>query len=428
MAIASAASTHSPASKHSPPSKHNSPGKPSNASKTDRAGAETRRAELGRFLKASRSRVSPDEVGLPPGPRRRTPGLRREEVALLAGVGITWYTWLEQGQPINASTQVLDAVARTLRLDPPGRWHLYRLAEATPVRSWTVSDVVPEAVLEVLQSLGSAPAMLINSRYDVIESNPASQDFFWDWHSLPCVHRNTLWCCVTEAQARSQFVNCERRGPVHGRADARGLRRARGQAGSGRRTSPPEEPEPGVRRPVGPPWVAGPGPRGSGSSSSGRRDFMSFTTTEFDLPTCPEVRMVVYTPADEQTRGPAGGDPQAPAGLTRSAAGLAVAWLATPAVKKRPRPRSGEARVRGPGWATRPLGSSQSSWRPSAVRSSRAAGTCCPPLRCPCRRRPCRCGTPLRRRCRQRRCRQRRYRQRRCPHRRGRHRRPAGSN
>ena len=109
----------------------------------------TRRAELGRFLKASRSRISPDDVGLPPGPRRRTPGLRREEVALLAGVGVTWYTWLEQGRPINASTQVLDAVAQTLRLDQAGRWHLYRLAEAMPVRSWTISDVVPEPVLEV---------------------------------------------------------------------------------------------------------------------------------------------------------------------------------------------------------------------------------------------------------------------------------------
>src|SRR5215472_19256882 len=68
------------------------------------------RAELGRFLKARRAKVRPEEVGLVPGPRRRTPGLRREEVALMAGVGITWYTWLEQGRQINASAQVLDAV------------------------------------------------------------------------------------------------------------------------------------------------------------------------------------------------------------------------------------------------------------------------------------------------------------------------------
>ena len=213
----------------------------------------TRRAELGRFLKASRSRISPDDVGLPPGPRRRTPGLRREEVALLAGVGVTWYTWLEQGRPINASTQVLDAVAQTLRLDQAGRWHLYRLAEAMPVRSWTISDVVPEAVLEVLESLDPAPAMLINSRYDVIESNSASEDFFWDWHSLPCVHRNTLWCCLTEPHARESVRQLRRRGLVHGRADARRLRPARRRSGVGRGHPPSGQPEPGVRRPVGPP-------------------------------------------------------------------------------------------------------------------------------------------------------------------------------
>ena len=261
----------------------------------------TRRAELGRFLKASRSRISPDDVGLPPGPRRRTPGLRREEVALLAGVGVTWYTWLEQGRPINASTQVLDAVAQTLRLDQAGRWHLYRLAEAMPVRSWTISDVVPEAVLEVLESLDPAPAMLINSRYDVIKSNSASEDFFWDWHSLPCVHRNTLWCCLTEPQAREQFVNYD---------EEVSYMVARMRAAYALHVGDPEWEE-DIRRlaslsqEFADLWdrheVAGPKQR-SRQFRHRRVGLMSFATTEFDLPTCPEVRMVVYTPADEQTR------------------------------------------------------------------------------------------------------------------------------
>ena len=94
---------------------------------------DRRRAELGKFLKARRARLAPGDFGMPGGSRRRTPGLRREELALLAGVGVTWYTWLEQGRQINASTQVLDAVARTLRLDRAEREHLYRLAEATPL-------------------------------------------------------------------------------------------------------------------------------------------------------------------------------------------------------------------------------------------------------------------------------------------------------
>src|SRR5215469_15043697 len=75
--------------------------------------AVERRTELAAFLRSRRERIRPEDVGLPPGHRRRTSGLRREEVAQLAGVGVTWYTWLEQGRPINASTQVLDAIART---------------------------------------------------------------------------------------------------------------------------------------------------------------------------------------------------------------------------------------------------------------------------------------------------------------------------
>ena len=93
------------------------------------AEAAPRRPSWPRSCAPAGSGSAPSDVGLPPGPRRRTPGLRREEVAQLAGVGVTWYTWLEQGRPINASVQVLDAIARTLRLDQAERAHLYRLAD-----------------------------------------------------------------------------------------------------------------------------------------------------------------------------------------------------------------------------------------------------------------------------------------------------------
>ena len=166
-----------------------------------------RRAELGAFLKARRADVRPEDVGLPPGPRRRTAGLRREEVALLAGVGVTWYTWLEQGRPINVSVQVLDAVASTLRMDGPERWHLYRLAEATPLRLPTSTQVVPAPILDVLRSLDPLPASLVNGRFDMLAGNEAHEHLFWNWHSLPCVHKNTLWCCVTEPNARKFFLN-----------------------------------------------------------------------------------------------------------------------------------------------------------------------------------------------------------------------------
>src|SRR5439155_19076628 len=96
--------------------------------------AITRRADLAEFLRARRAAVSPADVGLAAfGGRRRTQGLRREEVALLAGVSVSWYTWLEQGRPINASLDVLDALARALRLDAVERDHLLALA-GHPVR------------------------------------------------------------------------------------------------------------------------------------------------------------------------------------------------------------------------------------------------------------------------------------------------------
>src|SRR5947209_20590208 len=92
----------------------------------------TSRTELSDFLKSRRARISPETVGLPPGRRRRTPGLRREEVADLAGVGLTWYTWLEQGRDIRVSPEVLSAIARALRLEPAERAHLFRLAGHAP--------------------------------------------------------------------------------------------------------------------------------------------------------------------------------------------------------------------------------------------------------------------------------------------------------
>ncbi|MET7772213.1 helix-turn-helix transcriptional regulator [Nocardia sp. NPDC005366] len=130
-----------------------------------------RRAELGAFLKSRRARISPEAVGLPPGPRRRTPGLRREEVAQLAGIGITWYTWLEQGRNINASVQVLNAVARTLSLDAAETAHLYRLADVPTVPTAYAGSVLPEELQVILDHLEPLPGVVLSSRYDVLAHN-----------------------------------------------------------------------------------------------------------------------------------------------------------------------------------------------------------------------------------------------------------------
>jgi hypothetical protein len=159
--------------------------------------------------------VAPEEVGLPGGGRRRTPGLRREELAQLAGVGVTWYTWLEQGRPINASGQVLDAVATTLRLTPIEREHLYRLAEATPMRLPRTADCASEAVFEeIVEALDPLPAVITNTRFDIIRANRAYNDLFHDWHQLPCVHKNQLWCIITEPSARDQLLNYDTEVPT----------------------------------------------------------------------------------------------------------------------------------------------------------------------------------------------------------------------
>jgi transcriptional regulator with XRE-family HTH domain len=168
---------------------------------------ELRRAELGQFLKARRARLSPAELGLPQGSRRRATGLRREEVAALAGVGMSWYTWLEQGRPINVSSQVLDALARTLQLDATERIHMYHLADATPHRSGVTANAIPEAIHDVLHSLDPLPAVLINGRFDVIAANNAHTDLLSEWHTLPCIHKNMLWCHVTEPNARNTLLN-----------------------------------------------------------------------------------------------------------------------------------------------------------------------------------------------------------------------------
>ena len=141
-----------------------------------RRGASTvlRRNELAAFLRSRRERITPEDVGLPGGHRRRTAGLRREEVAQLAGVGVTWYTWLEQGRPIRASVQVLEAVARTLRLDAVERQHLFRLAEAPDTA--TAGDGgprLPPQIQAILDGLNPMPASVVTERFDILAWNAA---------------------------------------------------------------------------------------------------------------------------------------------------------------------------------------------------------------------------------------------------------------
>jgi transcriptional regulator with XRE-family HTH domain len=156
-----------------------------------------RRGELASFLRSRRERVTPQAVGLAPGQRRRTPGLRREEVAQLAGVGVTWYTWLEQGRPINASVQVLDAVARVFGLGPAERWHLYRLADVPGVPTGGDRECLPTDVPGVLDTLDPSPACVYNGRYDLLACNETYAALFPDIARANGRERNALWQIFT---------------------------------------------------------------------------------------------------------------------------------------------------------------------------------------------------------------------------------------
>src|SRR5262245_47405172 len=171
-------------------------------------GAELRRRELGAFLRSRRERIQPERVGLRTSRRRRTPGLRREEVAQLAGVGVTWYTWLEQGRDINPSVQVLDAISRTLQFDPHEHSHLFTLAgvpTTTIVNQCLEQCPTAQMLLDQLEPL---PAALINDRLDLLAYNRVYASFFGDeLEEIPIEDRNCLWLAFTDPTWRRVMVD-----------------------------------------------------------------------------------------------------------------------------------------------------------------------------------------------------------------------------
>lgn len=173
-----------------------------------------RRRELGAFLRACRARLRPADVGIPAGPGlRRTPGLRREELSQLAGVGLTWYTWLEQGRPIPASRPVLTALARALRLDRDEQRHLLTLAGVPDSMPETDAETAEVAapVRRLLDRLLPNPAYVRDSCYDVLAWN-ASQAALWPGlPTLPPLERNLVWQVFTSAELRRLLVDWETR-------------------------------------------------------------------------------------------------------------------------------------------------------------------------------------------------------------------------
>ncbi|MGL5388894.1 MAG: helix-turn-helix transcriptional regulator [Serratia sp. (in: enterobacteria)] len=171
------------------------------------------RQELADFLRMKREKLSPQAVGLPSGTRRRTPGLRREEVAALAGVGLTWYTWLEQGREINASVEFLEDLARVLKLDAAERYHLFLLAHQRPpvVAGHQWCQVTP-LVRRLLDDLTLRPAYVMNLSWDIIAWNPAADRLF-SISERPPQQRNMLWMLFADPELNQRLVGWQEQAP-----------------------------------------------------------------------------------------------------------------------------------------------------------------------------------------------------------------------
>ena len=148
------------------------------------------RAELAAFLRTRRARLGPGDVGLPMASRRRTPGLRREEVALLAGVSVDYYTRLEQARGPQPSRQVLAALARALRLTEDERDHLFRLAGEPAPEPQAHSDHVRPGVLHLLDRLADSAVVVVNDLGDVLAWTPLAQAVFADFGAWAPGRRN----------------------------------------------------------------------------------------------------------------------------------------------------------------------------------------------------------------------------------------------
>jgi transcriptional regulator with XRE-family HTH domain len=197
------------------------------------------RAELAAFLRRRRARVQPADVGLEAGQRRRTPGLRRQEVAQLAGMSVDYYIRLEQGRGPRPSRQMLAAISRALRLSHDEGAYLHHLAGETPgPPPGPVRDVRP-GVLHLLGRLDDTPAIVCDAKYDVLAWNPMAAALIGDFSALPPGERNVVWRFFTDPDVR-------------GRHDADGARRfARESVADLRAASARYPGDSGVRRLVG---------------------------------------------------------------------------------------------------------------------------------------------------------------------------------
>jgi transcriptional regulator with XRE-family HTH domain len=168
------------------------------------------RREFAAYLRFRRASLSPSDIGLPAGERRRTPGLRREEVARLANISATYYTFLEQGRPVRPSRAVIDALATALRLSDAERAHFRVLAEAEPwVESNNEAHDLTDGAFQLLDHLEPWPAFVRDSHWGILASNAAAASLYRGFASRPSGELNLLWWVFCDPCAREVYVDWE---------------------------------------------------------------------------------------------------------------------------------------------------------------------------------------------------------------------------
>lgn len=164
---------------------------------------------LGAFLRAQRERVTPQDVGLPTSPRRRTSGLRREELAQISGISTTWYTWIEQGRDVSISATTLDRLSQALRLEPAARDYLFSLAEVKDPQARVADDAPDARISESVHQL-TCPGYLLDSAWNVLSWNPQAEQLFAGWLGVE-PQPNLLRFMFLHPLAKTLVVNWEQR-------------------------------------------------------------------------------------------------------------------------------------------------------------------------------------------------------------------------
>ncbi|WAZ23761.1 helix-turn-helix transcriptional regulator [Streptomyces cinnabarinus] len=184
------------------------------ASRQEPGGGLDRRAELSEFLRTRRARLKPEDVGLPEyGRHRRVPGLRREELAQLAGVSVAYYTRLEQGNGRNVSAEVLDSIARALRLSNAEHAHLTHLAKPKQHKKKQAArqEQVRPALRQLLDSIETVPAYITGRRSDILAWNRMAAAVFGDWAELPPQDRNWARLVFLRPEYRELFIEWDQK-------------------------------------------------------------------------------------------------------------------------------------------------------------------------------------------------------------------------